>query len=221
MSHLLDQNLDNLDAFWSAIGYQKEGQLNVHKSWPNKTWSKSFRSEPSLFVKDKVFVTVDELYAESLTTLEVEIKTHLIAMSVLLASVDAELIEQIKVIESEQELEAWANACSKAFGYETDATALLPLLSDDNAEIFAYRVGGNIAGTAIAYQTNAVMGVHQVGVLPEYQGKGIGKLLMSHLVAYAKDKGCELMTLQASEAGLPIYVKMGFKKLGNVYHIGA
>ena len=112
-------------------------------------------------------------------------------------------------------------ACSTAFGYEIDSTALIPLLNDENAEVYAYWVEGRIAGTAIAYQTNSIMGVHQVGVLPDYQGKGIGKLLMSHLVARAKEKNCELMTLQASEEGLPIYVKMGFKKLGNVYHIGA
>lgn len=221
MSHLLNINLDNLDAFWSSFEYQKEGQFKVHKSWPNKIWSKGFGNEASLFVKDKVFVTTDELKAESLATAEVEIRTHLIAMSVPLASVGGEHIEHIEAIESEQTLKHWAKACSTAFGYEIDAAALFPLLSDDNAEVFAYWIDGNIAGTAIAYQTNSIMGVHQVGVLPEYQGKGIGKLLMSHLVAYAKKKNCELMTLQASEAGLPIYVKMGFKKLGNVYHLGA
>lgn len=221
MSVQLSQNLDNLDAFWSALAHEPQGEFNIHKSWPNKVWNKGFRSETSLFVADKVFVTVEELTAIKHAATQIEIRNHLIAMSVQLADVEGENIEQVKMIDSEWQLEPWAEACSKAFGYDIDVNALFPLLSDDNAKVFAFWVDGNIAGTAIAYQTNSVMGIHQVGVLPEFQGKGIGKLLMQHMVAHAHDKGCKLMTLQASEAGLPIYVKMGFKKLGNVYHLGA
>lgn len=221
MSTLLMKNLDNLDAFWSALEYQQKGELKTHKSWPNKVWEKRFRSEVSLIIKNKVFVTVDELKAAHLTKQNMGVKNHLIAMSLPLADIKGENIKGIDAVQSKSSLGAWAKACSTAFGYQIDVAALSPLLTDDNAKIFAYSVDGNIAGTAIAYQTGSTMGVHQVGVLPQYRGKGIGQLLMQHLVACARDRGCELMTLQASEAGLPIYVKMGFKKLGNVYHLGA
>lgn len=221
MSFQLNQNLDNLDAFWSALDHQAKGEFKVHTSWPNKVWLQGFISKTSLLLDNKVFVTVAEQKAIELVAQNIEIKTHLVAMSVSLTKVEGDRVADIEAIQSKPMLEPWAEACSKAFGYKIDTDALLPLLEDDNAEVFAYWVDGNIAGTAIAYQTNTTMGVHQVGVSPDYQGKGIGKLLMQHLVSHAEEKGCELMTLQASEAGLPIYVKMGFQKLGNVYHLGA
>ena len=78
-----------------------------------------------------------------------------------------------------------------------------------------------MAGTAIAYQTGNTLGVHQVGVPKAFRGKGIAKTLMAHLVWFAKQQKCDLMTLQASKGGLPIYVSMGFTQDFTFTHFAA
>ena len=49
-------------------------------------------------------------------------------------------------------------------------------------------------------------------VLPEYQGKGIGKLIMSKLEIY---RGFHMQMLTADKEAISFYRKMGFEKAGD------
>lgn len=58
-----------------------------------------------------------------------------------------------------------------------------------------------------------------VYILPEYQGKGIGKLLMDWIFDYAKKIGCEASELNCyieNEAGNRFWEQQGYKAIG--YH---
>ncbi len=125
----------------------------------------------------------------------------------------------VEVLTQPDNLTSWAQACSNAFGYSIAPEALLPLLTNPNATLFSYKVDGAIAGTAIAFQSDDIMGVHQLSVDPNFRGQGIAKTLMHHLVDFAKRQNTRLMTLQASKAGLPLYQQMGFSMLAEVYHL--
>ncbi len=59
--------------------------------------------------------------------------------------------------------------------------------------------------------------VEDVGVLPEMQGKGIGKAMMEFALKYAKEKGCYKMSLSSNlrrEKAHQFYESLGFKKHG-------
>ena len=53
-----------------------------------------------------------------------------------------------------------------------------------------------------------------VATPPEHQGRGYASALLNHALAGARERGCATATLQASEAGAPVYVRLGFRSLG-------
>lgn len=56
-----------------------------------------------------------------------------------------------------------------------------------------------------------------IGTVPDQQGKGYATALIQHALTFAKDKGVEYCTLEASSDGLSVYQTLGFKPLWN-YH---
>lgn len=216
MSDMLETNLINLNAFWQALSAETNGkEVYFHSGWPHKVWRTNFTSILRDKWNDKVHVTLEKPISQE----QVNIKTQLTAMYLELEKAIGQEWEQVSLVRSFEELQEWCNACGDAFGYEIDRQALVPLLNDKNATIVAVQVNGKIAGTAILYQSNNNMGIHQVGVLPNFQGCGIGKALMFHLMAIARKKACKTMTLQASQAGIFMYLTMGFMKLSELYHL--
>lgn len=216
MSEMLQKNLANLHAFWRAMTViSSENEIFSHPSWPNKIWHTDFIKINSNQWRDHIHVTL----AEPLPLDKVTIKAQLTAMYLALENAKGVTHQQIVLVQSLKELQLWSSACGQAFGYEINTHSLVPLLNDENATIVAFQVNGIMAGTAILYQSNNNMGIHQVGVLPNFQGRGIGKALMLHLVALAKQKACKSITLQASQDGIAMYLNMGFTPLSSLYHL--
>lgn len=59
-----------------------------------------------------------------------------------------------------------------------------------------------------------IMNVDNLAVLPEYRGKGLGKLLLQHMMQLAEDKQCSGVLLQVNvnnSRAIEIYRKMGFE----------
>ena len=69
---------------------------------------------------------------------------------------------------------------------------------------------------AIDYGTFAYIGL--MVVWPEFQGRGIGRLLMEHLLGWLDQRGTPSL-LDATEMGYPLYKKLGFVEtdLSSVY----
>lgn len=61
--------------------------------------------------------------------------------------------------------------------------------------------------------------IDDVGTTPEFQGKGYATKLMLHVLYHAKILGAHHCFLEASDAGLGIYTKLGFEPLfeNNIY----
>lgn len=51
--------------------------------------------------------------------------------------------------------------------------------------------------------------------VPEYRGRGLASNLLKKLVGEATVLGCDLITLNASPMGKPLYLKHGFKEAEN------
>jgi ribosomal protein S18 acetylase RimI-like enzyme len=62
------------------------------------------------------------------------------------------------------------------------------------------------------YAYVGLMGIHQ-----DFQRKGLGLALMEHLLAWMEEQKVPLVKLDASPAGQPLYEKLGFVPLDEVY----
>jgi|LGVF01.2.fsa_nt_gb ribosomal-protein-alanine N-acetyltransferase len=59
--------------------------------------------------------------------------------------------------------------------------------------------------------------ITNIGVLPTYQRQGIGKKLLNELIRFARESGCNAMTLEVrsdNEAGIKLYQTNGFCEEG-------
>jgi len=52
--------------------------------------------------------------------------------------------------------------------------------------------------------------IEDVVVDKSERGKGIGKLLIEHLINFSKSKSCEKIILNSKESNIPFYNKLGF-----------
>ena len=63
---------------------------------------------------------------------------------------------------------------------------------------------------AVSYSTSAYIGM--LAVLPEHQGKKIGRCLMEYVVSWLDDQGIPTIMLDATEKGFPLYLQLGFSE---------
>ncbi|MCG2614221.1 GNAT family N-acetyltransferase [Terrimonas sp. NA20] len=59
-----------------------------------------------------------------------------------------------------------------------------------------------------------VVGLYNMGVIPQQRKKGIGKALLHTAALVAQKKGIPYVTLNANHIGRPLYQKVGFKLIG-------
>ena len=109
------------------------------------------------------------------------------------------------------DIAAWVATGSKAFGYTIDANVIVPLLACEDIQILlAFNEIAEPVATGLLFKTGNVVGIHQVGVPPDHQGKGYATQMMRFLIQCAEKWQADYVVLQASEAGRPVYQKLGF-----------
>lgn len=59
--------------------------------------------------------------------------------------------------------------------------------------------------------------IHQMVVEPEYQGKGLGKLILQTLITKTIQQGASSLVLNARITKVGFYQKFGFKTIGEVF----
>ena len=88
-------------------------------------------------------------------------------------------------------------------------------LEDSNILTFVSEIEGNVIGTAtlhIIKKINRKIGlIEDVAVLQSYKGRGVGKLLLEHLVELAKKEGVYKTILNSDKKNELFYHKIGFK----------
>lgn len=73
------------------------------------------------------------------------------------------------------------------------------------AELDGQPVG---VGGALDYGACAYVGL--VGVIPAAQRRGVGRAIMERLLSWLEGRGVPVVLLDASEAGAPLYLRLGF-----------
>ncbi|KXF80764.1 GNAT family N-acetyltransferase [Enterovibrio coralii] len=223
MSLALKHNLDNLHQYWLALNPVQDGEIYRHTRWPNKRWRPDFSLNNVTFAVGERASTIEECDEERLSALSrangLELQ-KLFQLQIMTLELESESTFQrqpdIERVISHAQMQAWTEACGNAFGYALDIAAIVHIHKDPNCHLFVFYKEGEIAGTVLLYQTGKTMGVHQLGTLKAFRQRGVAAALMAHSLAFAKEKACTHVTLQASKAGVPLYEKLGFKQVGKL-----
>jgi ribosomal protein S18 acetylase RimI-like enzyme len=100
-----------------------------------------------------------------------------------------------------------------------DAESLSRFIDSDNCFGFIAKSDNKIVGFAYAYSLLRSDGkymfyLHSIGILPNYQDKGIGTQLMEYVVSYAKSNNyseCFVITDKGNPRACHLYEKLGGK----------
>ncbi|MBL1378495.1 GNAT family N-acetyltransferase [Zobellella iuensis] len=215
-------NIDNLTALWRAMGSEPGGMagLQASRGWPHRFWF-DWDHQPELKghelarLPPRAMVpvwTAGSALERALTSQGFGLVLEQRAMHL---AVDGEGSRpegglRLSRVLTPAQAECWAALCGRAFGYEVATATVRRLLGADGAcLLLASREGGPVA-TALLFHTGEVVGIHQVGVVPEHRGQGIAHELMLQLMALAREQGARYLTLQASAAGEGLYRRLGF-----------
>ncbi len=107
----------------------------------------------------------------------------------------------------------YLDTLSAGFGIPADLVA--PVLGPGLLEIADFtaligRVDGAPVATAATCVTGSTAGVYNIATHPDHRRRGYGVALTAAAARCGADAGCTHATLQASEAGEPVYRAMGY-----------
>ena len=79
------------------------------------------------------------------------------------------------------------------------------------------KTSGTICGTSWMTFDGRRIHLHHFGILPEFQGQGLSKLLMTESLKFVKEKGCQvkLEVHRSNLKAINLYKKAGFIRLGD------
>ncbi len=78
------------------------------------------------------------------------------------------------------------------------------------------RLDGRAASVLAIHDLNGDAGLYFVGTTPEARGRGVATRLVWHALRGARERGCDISTLQATRMGEPIYARLGYRTHGRV-----
>ncbi len=115
-------------------------------------------------------------------------------------------------ISANEDIAHWVEIGSKAFGYQINFQVIQQLSQNSDIHLLLARLEQKPVACGLLYQTGKVIGIHQVGMAPEFQGQGLAKLFMIDMIKRCLELGGDNAVLQASDAGKPLYQKLGFSE---------
>ena len=102
------------------------------------------------------------------------------------------------------------------FGMSDDVSRRLfsdSFAADPDVQLFTTWLDARPVGTSLALRTGGTAGVYAVGTSPDARRRGVGTAATWAAVGAARAWGCDMIVLQASEMGFPIYEAMGFETI--------
>ncbi|MFH2096613.1 MAG: GNAT family N-acetyltransferase [Bacteroidota bacterium] len=80
-------------------------------------------------------------------------------------------------------------------------------------------INGKIIGTGVSIVFNKTAWLAHIIVASEYRNRGLGSIITEKLIEIARKNGVETCLLIATELGLPVYKKAGFRVLADYYFL--
>lgn len=232
---LLRANIENLCAFWTACGTEDHaldggGVLHRSSSWPRRLWF-DYGYHPNhddlealLDIAQTVDgpVTIpqwhwdDSAMRQTLEATGWEVKMRQEAMVAPLADIGPPPPSAVPLrwLDGPEAAGEWTRVASAGFGYAIDEAVIVGLVGVTGFHLVLADAEGSTVGAGLLLQAGPVAGLHMLGVPKAHRRRGYARQLMHGLLAHAYELGCELATLQASNAGKPLYEQLGFRDQG-------
>jgi hypothetical protein len=230
MNHLKQKNIDNLTSLWKLAGnsigeYIQHKDFSTcqiqHSQWPNRIWF-------NVDVNEEILMTVAEAVKNSPVPLSVSDwsdfdnshlplfeqfgfskKSEQIGMSLKLDQAFEQFNRlDLKRVAGSDQASMWAELYPLCFGYKIS----FETIDRTQTDIQYYLIYRNkeAIGTAIVHETEDLVGIHGVGIIPECRKQGFAEETMAILLNKVIARNKKFATLQASAMGKNIYRKMGF-----------
>ncbi len=231
MNELVQSNIKNLSALWESASWPFQGffaddELGYSRvpnsDWPNRIWLKQTRNESLLNrVKELInssatplsfsywddFASPDLLFIEKSGFTK---KSEQIGMSLALQEKfeNKRNIHLKRVTDWDQEI-TWAEIYPQSFGYQISPQILME--TKEHIQFYLIYLGKRPIGTVMTFQSGNEIGIHGVGVIPEFRKRGFADEAMAFILNQAIEDGLSHAFLQASAMGEGIYKRMGFQ----------
>jgi GNAT superfamily N-acetyltransferase len=101
-----------------------------------------------------------------------------------------------------------------AYGYEEPKLAPAIAALPDTALTYGDATSSSVA---LAYDIKNDTAVWLVATLPHEQRKGLSRRVLQRLLLDARERGQKTASLQASQAGRPLYERLGFATVGTLH----
>lgn len=221
-------NINNLTGLWKLMGYESAddtGKVFRSRSWPNRLWADWGEEEAllpairSLSSSESPMIPIwgsnDEVEQELITTLKdkgfsfsrVQTAMYLDMKNYSLAD---RVVADIREVKSPASADIWTEVAASAFKSNMDKRVIRNLVGKEGAGLYLSYRDELPVGSAIIYRTGSVAGIHFVGVPYEFKGRGIATEIMKWVLQKCKETECGTLTLQASDAAVNIYKRLGF-----------
>jgi len=217
----------------------KESDKYVNTHWPHRCWSNSLVQRQDLsWLKNLPEASVFPVWpiltndknevnpSTELSFIHQELKRNnwycMLEQTAMFLALDNNNAEQklqpdeprngfsIKKVRTPQDITLWLDIVTEAFGYSIQRLVIEKLLNDQNIQTLMAHHDGQAIASAILYKTDDVIGIHQVGVKQEFQGKGFARTFMKEIIKICQVWQGKHLVLQASQAGKPLYESLGF-----------
>jgi ribosomal protein S18 acetylase RimI-like enzyme len=228
----IKSNIKNLTSLWQSVSepfdsYFNEREFNYslikNSEWPNRLWfDQDVNEEKVLQAKNclsksstNLIIPYWDMYNNgSFKILEqngFKLQFEQIGMSLKREHLYTELNSlSFKKVSAVKDATLWSLLFSKSFGYFINPK-LLSTYQEDTIYYIAYHKNEAV-GTAILHTENNVIGVHSVGIIPEQRRKGYAAQIMKLLINESIKMESDIITLQSSDMGKGLYLKLGFKE---------
>jgi hypothetical protein len=125
---------------------------------------------------------------------------------------------QVAPVETEQDLHSALSMVSDAFGYSLDVAGRVftpATLEFSEIECFVARRERTPISTVWTTRRGDMVTIWNMATPAEHQRQGAGYALLSQVIAGHVERGVRLFSLLATEAGFPLYRRIGFQTVAN------
>ena len=126
---------------------------------------------------------------------------------------------RIERVENREMLQTWCHTASSGFDMPAfvgeafhDIFLFLGLSKLSPVHHYIGYLNGEPVATSTLYPGAGVAGIYDVSTLPEARRQGIGAAMTIQALQDARQMGYQVGILQASQMGLPVYKRIGFKE---------
>lgn len=233
MKDISKMNIQNLTSLWKKVSISFQGffpgdefdYCQIQNSdWPNRLWFNQNVNEKSLKKAIKIIrsstVNLSFSYWDDFNSPINQLieKSGFIKKSEqigMFLKLNQKYQEQnrlsFQIVTEKDQAKLWADLYPQSFGYQISDEILIKTTRE--VQYYLIYFENNPIGTAITFQTDNIIGIHGIGIIPEMRKRGFAEEIMYFILNRAIDEKIEYAMLQSSSMGKGVYLRMGFTDL--------